>query len=226
MTTDGQAGDGRGPRTFRDGVRAGLPYAGASGVLALSFGVVATDLGFPQVAAIVMSAVVFAGSAQFAAVGILAAGGGLGAAVGAAALMNSRFVPMGFALGPSLHGSRARRALEGQVVVDSSWAMAARGDGRFDRSYLFGHTAIQYVAWVVGTTLGVVTPNLDAQALGLDAVFPAFFLTLLAGELRDRRRVGVAGAGALIALALVPIAPPGVPVLVASSAALIGLRRS
>ena len=226
MTTDGQAGDGRGPRTFRDGVRAGLPYAGASGVLALSFGVVATDLGFPQVAAIVMSAVVFAGSAQFAAVGILAAGGGLGAAVGAAALMNSRFVPMGFALGPSLHGSRARRALEGQVVVDSSWAMAARGDGRFDRSYLFGHTAIQYVAWVVGTTLGVVTPNLDAQALGLDAVFPAFFLTLLAGELRDRRRVGVAGAGALIALALVPVTPPGVPVLVASSAALIGLRRS
>lgn len=213
-------------RTFRDGVRAGLPYAGASGVLALSFGVVATDLGFPQVAAVVMSAVVFAGSAQFAAIGILAAGGGLGAAVGAAALMNSRFVPMGFALGPSLHGSRARRALEGQVVVDSSWAMAARGDGRFDRLYLFGHTTVQYVAWVIGTTLGVVTPNLDAQALGLDAVFPAFFLTLLAGELRDRRRVGVAGAGALIALALVPITPPGVPVLVASSAALIGLRRS
>jgi 4-azaleucine resistance transporter AzlC len=213
-------------RTFRDGVRAGLPYAGASGVLALSFGVVATDLGFPQVAAVVMSAVVFAGSAQFAAIGILAAGGGLGAAVGAAALMNSRFVPMGFALGPSLHGSRARRALEGQVVVDSSWAMAARGDGRFDRLYLFGHTTVQYVAWVLGTTLGVVTPNLDAQALGLDAVFPAFFLTLLAGELRDRRRVGVAGAGALIALALVPITPPGVPVLVASSAALIGLRRS
>jgi len=226
MTNEAQAGGGRAPRTFRDGVRAGLPYAGASGVLALSFGVVATDLGFPQVAAIVMSAVVFAGSAQFAAVGILAAGGGLGAAVGAAALMNSRFVPMGFALGPSLRGSRARRALEGQVVVDSSWAMAARGDGRFDRSYLFGHTAIQYVAWVIGTTLGVLTPNLDAQALGLDAVFPAFFLTLLAGELRDRRRVGVAGAGALIALALVPLAPPGVPVLVASSAALIGLRRS
>ncbi|MCW2614522.1 MAG: AzlC family protein [Frankiales bacterium] len=212
-------------RSLRDGARAGLPYAGASGVLALSFGVVATDLGFPAVAAVVMSAVVFAGSAQFAAVGILAAGGGLGAAVGAAALMNSRFVPMGFALGPSLRGSRLRRAVEGQVVVDSSWAMAARGDGRFDRPYLFGHTAVQYVAWVVGTALGVVSPSLDARALGLDAVFPAFFLAILAGELRDRKRVGVAGAGALIALALVPVAPPGVPVLVASTAALVGLRR-
>ena len=212
-------------RSFADGARAGLPYAAASGVLALSFGLVATDLGLPALAAVVMSAIVFAGSAQFAAVGILAAGGGVVAAVGAAALMNSRFVPMGVALGPSLKGSRFRRALEGQVVVDSSWAMAARGDGRFDREYLFGHTAVQYVAWVTGTTVGVVVPALDARALGLDAVFPAFFLAILAGELRDRRRVGVAGAGALIALALVPVAPPGVPVLVAASAALVGLRR-
>lgn len=213
------------PRTVRDGARAGLPYAGASGVLALSFGVVATDLGFPAVAAVVMSAVVFAGSAQFAAVGILAAGGGVGAAVLAAGLMNSRFVPMGFALGPSLVGGRLRRAVEGQAVVDSSWAMAARGDGSFDRGYLFGHTGVQYVAWVLGTAVGVAVPSLDARALGLDAVFPAFFLAILAGELRDRRRLGIAGTGALIALVLVPLTPPGVPVLVASAAALVGLRR-
>jgi predicted branched-subunit amino acid permease len=139
--------------------------------------------------------------------------------------MNSRFVPMGFALAPSLRGTRLQRAVEGQVVVDSSWAMAANGDGSFDRPYLFGHTAVQYVAWVGGTVAGVAASSLDARALGLDAVFPAFFLAILAGELRDRRRVGVAGAGALLALALVPFAPPGVPVLVASAAALVGLRR-
>lgn len=217
--------DAPAPRSLRDGARAGLPYAGASGVLALSFGVVATDLGLPAVAAVVMSAIVFAGSAQFAAVAILAAGGGVGAAVLAAALMNSRFVPMGFALGPSLVGGRLRRAVEGQAVVDSSWAMAARGDGSFDRPYLFGHTAVQYVAWLSGTALGVAAPALDARALGLDAVFPAFFIAILAGELRDRRRVGVAGVGALLALALLPFTPAGVPVLVASTAALVGLRR-
>ena len=214
------------PRDLRDGARAGLPYAAASFVLALSFGVVATDLGFPALAAVVMSAVVFAGSAQFAAVAILGAGGGVLAAVGAAALMNSRFVPMGYALGPSLRGSRLRRAIEGQAVVDTSWAMASRGDGTFDREYLFGHTGVQYVAWVLGTVAGVVVPSLDARALGLDAVFPAFFLAVLAGELRTRKRMGVAGAGAVIALLLVPVAPPGVPVLVASTAALVGLRRA
>lgn len=76
MPTDASTPPSAPPRTFRDGARAGLPYAAASGVLALSFGVVATDAGVPALAAVVMSAIVFAGSAQFAAVGILAAGEG------------------------------------------------------------------------------------------------------------------------------------------------------
>jgi 4-azaleucine resistance transporter AzlC len=214
-----------GSRTSRQGLLDGVPYAGASAVLGISFGVLAADLGFPGLATVVMSAVVFAGAAQFAAVGIFAAGGGVPAAVGAAALMNSRFVPMGLALGPSLRGSRTRRALEGQTVADVSWAMAATGDGRFDRAYLFGHASLQYAGWVGGTAVGVVLPGLDARALGLDAVVAAFFLTILAGELRDRRRVLVAVFGAAIALVLVGGTPPGVPVLVASTAALVGLRR-
>ena len=214
------------PRTFRDGVRAGVPFAVVSFVLAASFGVLATDAGFSPLAAVVMSAVVFAGSAQFTSLGILAAGGGVGAAASAAALMNSRFVPMGFALGPSLKGGRLRRMVEGQGTVDSSWAMASRGDGTFDRDYLFGHTGAQYVMWVLGTLVGALVGGLDSQALGLDALFPAFFLTLLWSELRDPLRRRVALVGGLVALALVPVAPAGVPVLVASLVALVGLRRS
>jgi predicted branched-subunit amino acid permease len=205
-------------------VRDGSPYGAAAFVLAVSFGVVATDAGMPAVAAIVMSALVYSGSGQFAALGIVGAGGGVAAAVGASALVSSRFVPMGFALGPSLRGSRLRRALEGQATVDASWAMAARGGGRFDREYLFGHSAAQYVPWVAGTVVGVFVPALDVRALGLDAVFPAFFLAILAAEVRDGVRLGVALAGAAVALALVPVAPPGLPVLVASSVALVGLR--
>jgi 4-azaleucine resistance transporter AzlC len=213
------------PAGLRAGLRASGPFAAASFLLSFSFGAVATAAGLPAVAAVVMSAIVYAGSAQFAAVGILAAGGGVGAAVAAAALMNSRFLPMGFALGPSLRGGRLRRALQGQTVVDSSWALAARGDGTFDRSWLFGHSAAQYVAWVTGTVAGVLGGDLDVQALGLDAVFPTFFLALLLGELRGRRRAGLALAGGAVALALVPVAPAGVPVLAASAVALVGLRR-
>jgi 4-azaleucine resistance transporter AzlC len=208
------------------GLKAGLPFAVASALLAVSFGVLARDAGFSAVAAIVMSAIVFAGSAQFAAVSILAAGGGFGAAVSAAALMNSRFLPMGIAIGPSLSGGPLRRAAEGQAVVDASWAMANQGGGRFDRWFLFGATAVQYVGWLGGTILGALGGSIigDPDNLGLDAIYPAFFLALLFAELRDRRSRGVAAAGALVALALIPVAPAGVPVLAASAAAIVGLR--
>jgi predicted branched-subunit amino acid permease len=86
--------DGR----LRTGLRAGLPFAIAGAVLALSFGVVAQDAGLSRTATIVMSVIVFAGSAQFTAIAIVAAGGTVGAAVVAAALINSRFLPMGVAL--------------------------------------------------------------------------------------------------------------------------------
>src|SRR3954469_21117173 len=217
-------------------LRAGLPFAAAGFLLSLSFGVIAREAGLSAVATIAMSAIVFAGSAQFAAISIVAAGGGLGAAVAAAALMNSRFLPMGIALAPSLPGGPAKRAAQGQTVVDASWAMANRGDGTFDRWFLFGSTAVQYVTWFAGTTVGALAGDLlgDPDKLGLDAIFPTFGLArfsppfsppLLLAELRDRRSRGVAAAGGLIALALVPIAPAGVPVLAASAAALIGLRR-
>src|SRR3954447_18623224 len=212
--------------SWNAGLRAGIPFALAALLLSASFGVIALDAGFSALAAVVMSAIVFAGSAQFAAIAIVAAGDGVGAAVAAAALMNSRFLPMGIALAPSLPGGALKRAAQGQPVVDASWAMAARGDGTFDRWFLFGASALQYLTWVSGTIAGVLGGHVlgDPHRLGLDAIFPTFFLALLIAELRDRRARIVAGAGALIALALVPIAPAGVPVLAASAAALIGLR--
>jgi len=210
------------------GFRAGMPFAIAGALLALSFGVVAKSAGFTPLAAIVMSAIVFAGAAQFTAIAILASGGTVAAAVIAAALVNSRFLPMGAALGPSLPGGPLRRAAQGQAVVDASWAIAGRGDGTFDRWLLFGSTAPQYVGWVAGTVAGALGGNVlgDARALGLDAIYPAFFLSLLVKELGDGRSRLVAALGAVVALVLVPIAPAGVPVLAASLAALVGLHSS
>jgi predicted branched-subunit amino acid permease len=181
------------------------------------------------VAPIVMSAVVFAGSAQFAATAVLAAGGGVAAAVVAGVLLNARYLPMGIALAPSLRGGPLSRALYGQAMIDASWAMASRGDGRFDPAFMLGATLPSYPAWVAGTVVGVLGGELigDPDALGLDALFPAFFLALLVGgELRGGgRALAAALLGAAVALALVPLTPPGVPVISACAAALLGLRR-
>ena len=180
-------------------------------------------------AAIVMSAILFAGSAQFASIAVLAAGGGAAAAILAGVLLNLRYVPMGIALAPSLDGGPLRRALFGQAMIDASWAMANRGGGRFDPAFMVGATLPSYPAWVAGTAAGVLAGDLigDPGKLGLDAMFPAFFLgLLLAGELRSGGiAVVVALAGAAVALALLPVTPPGVPIIAASAAALIGLAR-
>ena len=101
--------------------------------------------------------------------------------------------------------------------------------GRFDRGFMIGATIPQGVAWISGTAIGAASGNFvgDPEKLGLDVIFPAFFLVLLAEELRHgRQAVVVALVAAALALALTPFAPPGVPVIAACAVALLGLRRS
>lgn len=210
----------------RAGARDALPFAVAGFMVAISFGISARAAGMPGLAAIAMSAFVYAGAAQFAAVAILGQGGSVVAAVLAAMLMNARYLAMGVAIGPSLKGGRLRRALEGQAVVDASWALANQGDGRFSRHVLFGSSAPQYVTWLTGTVVGVLAGSAlpDPDALGIDAVFPAFFLALLVGELRDAQASAVAIGGVAVAIVLGLLAPAGVGILAASLVAFAGLR--
>jgi 4-azaleucine resistance transporter AzlC len=212
--------------SFRAGVRIGIPLAAASLLLGISFGVLAEPV-MGKVEPIVMSAIVFAGSAQFAATAVLADGGGAAAAIVAGTLLNARFLPMGIALAPSVRGRALWRALVGQAIIDASWALANRGGGRFDVHYMLGATLVNYPAWVGGTAIGALGGGVigDPADLGLDAIFPAFFFGLLLNELRSRRARGVAALGTALALVLIPFTPAGVPVLVASLASLVGLTR-
>ena len=221
------AGDGGAPEAFRRGVRLGVPFAVVGFLLSVSFGVLARQAGFSVVQASVTAVIVFAGSAQFAALSVITVGGGIPAALTAGSLMNARFLAMGIALAPSLPGGPMKRAAQGQAVVDSSWALANRGDGTFDRWLLFGTTLPQYLTWTLGSIVGAIFGNVvgDTHRLGLDAIYPVFFLSLLIAELRDATSRWVAVGGGLLALALVPISAPGVPILAASTVALIGLVR-
>ena len=211
---------------YRPGIRAGLQFAPTVLVLGVSFGVLARAEGIGVAPAIVMSALTFAASAQFAAVSVFGAGGGVLAAVVAGVLLNARYGPMGVALAPSMRGGPVRRAVDAQAMVDTSWALASRGGGRFDRHLMIGATIPQYPAWVGGTAIGVLGGSFigDPERFGLDAIFTTFFLALLARELSDRRTVVVAVLAALVALVLLPLTPPGVPVIAACAAAVAGLR--
>jgi 4-azaleucine resistance transporter AzlC len=193
----------------------------------VSFGVLAHASGWGSLAPVVMSITTFGGSAQFAAVSVLGAGGGVAAAVAAALLLNSRYIPLGIAIAPEVRGSLPRRLLTAQLVVDESWAIAHRRGGRIDRRLLVGAGLLLYLAWVGGTTVGVLGGEAlgDPETLGIDAAFPALFLGLLVRQIHSRAAVAAALLGAAIALALIPIAPPGVPIIAAVAACLIGLRQ-
>lgn len=210
---------------IRTGVRAGLPMVLPSFAIGISFGVLAQPV-MGSVAPIVMSIVVCSGAAQFAALTVLIAGGGAIPAILAGMLMNGRWLPMGLAIGPYLKGGPWRRALESWTLVDASFALASNGDGTYDRGKLIGATIPQCSSWVLGTVAGVLGGSLlgDPQALGLDAMFPAFFLVLLFEEARTRPAIAASAIGAVIALALLPWAPPGIPVVAAAAAALLGLH--
>jgi branched chain amino acid efflux pump len=208
---------------IRDGVRAALPLAPSPILFGLSFGVLAKTAGMGFGAAVVMSATTFAGSAQFAAATILQDGGGAAAAIVAALLLNARYVPLSLAVAAIFPGSRRRRLLESQLIVDESWALAGRG-GRFEYGVLIGVGILLYSLWIGGTVLGTVAGDLlDPEAIGLDAAFPALFLALLAPYLHTRRALLTAVVAGAITLVLLPLTPPGAPIVAASLAALIGL---
>jgi 4-azaleucine resistance transporter AzlC len=213
---------------YRDGARKVAPIAVAAFAFALSFGVLAPTSGIDTLEAIVMSATTFAGSAQFAAASILGVGGGVVSAIVAATLLNARYAPISVSVAPIFVGSPARRLLESQLIVDESWALSKRPDGRYDRRLLVGGGLLLYVCWVGGTAVGVLAGDAlgDPSELGLDAAFPALFLAILVTQVHSRLELAAAVLGGVIALALLPAAPAGVPIIAAAAACLIGWRRS
>jgi 4-azaleucine resistance transporter AzlC len=212
---------------YGSGVRMAVPLAVAVGAFGISYGVLARDAGMGEVAPIVMSATAFAGSAQFAVVSVLTAGGGLAAACVAAILLNARYAPIGMSVASTFRGRWPRRLAEAQLTVDESWALSYQPDGH-DRRILIGAGALLYAAWVAGTALGVVGGNLvgSPDKLGMDAAFPALFMALLVTRIRSRRAALAALLGAAIALLAIPFSKPGVPLIAACLACAVGWRRS
>jgi 4-azaleucine resistance transporter AzlC len=212
---------------YRDGARRVAPIAVAAFAFAVSFGVLARASGINAVEAIVMSATTFAGSAQFAIASILGVGGGIASAIAAATLLNARYAPISVSVAPVFVGGKLQRLLESQLIVDESWAMSRRADGRYDRRLLVGAGLVLYVCWVGGTAIGAIVGEAlgDPSSLGLDAAFPALFLAILVTQVHSRRALAAAVLGGTIALALVPIAPAGVPIVAAAAACLLGWKQ-
>jgi 4-azaleucine resistance transporter AzlC len=208
---------------LRAAVGLGL-YAGAFGT---SFGAVSVGSGFSLAQTMVLSLVMFSGASQFAFVGVAAAGSPL-AAIPAALLLGVRNAFYGVTLSEALDLRGWRRAVTAHFVIDETTAMAVGQATPRAQRYAFWATGlILCLCWQLGTVAGALLGGaLDPAAFGLDAAAPAVFLALLWPALKKPENRWVALLGVAVALALVPIAPAGVPVIAAAAVAVFaGLRR-
>jgi 4-azaleucine resistance transporter AzlC len=203
-------------RTLPAGLARDVAALGAAClVVGLSFGAIAVASGSTVLQASAMSLFVFAGGAQFLAVGVTAAGGTAAAAVLAGLLLNARHLPFGLAIGDALG---RHRLLGSHVMTDETVAFAlARSDPAARRAAYWLAGLTLYVVWNVATVLGALAGGAvgDPGAFGIDAAFPAGMLALLLPALRDRPALRVALGGAVVALLATPVLPPGLSVLVA-----------
>src|SRR6266581_819125 len=209
-------------RPVRDGLALGI----AVGTSGLAFGAAAVSSGLTAAQACVLSLLAFTGASQFALAGAVAAGGGLAAGTASAILLGSRNALYGLRLAGLLEARGAGRLLAAHGVLDETTAVTlAQPDGPSARAGFRATFASLYLTWNLATVLGALGAGRlgSPQALGLDVVGPAAFLALIWPRLRagwTERGVGVLGAA--IALAATPLCPPGVPVILAASAALAG----
>jgi branched chain amino acid efflux pump len=221
--TDDPAGRSARRAVIRDSLGVGL----AVGAYGFAFGAASVAAGLTTLQSCLLSLFAFTGGTQFAVVGVIAGGGSAGAALAGGLLLGARNTLYAMRLAPVLQVRGVRRLVAALGTIDESTAMAVAQPAPVLSRVAFWWTfAGVFTFWNLSTLLGAIAGSVvDPTSYGLDAVVPAAFLALLAPRLRAgaiERRVAVAGA--VIALVLIPLTPPGVPVLAASAALLLAVR--
>jgi len=206
----------------KDGIIVGV----ATGIFAIGFGVLAVSSDLSVAQTMVMSLLVFTGASQFAAVGVIASGGSPATAIGSALLLGARNGFYAITMSRYISGSVWKRGLAAQLTIDESTALGTSQDDPEDIANAFWVGGVSvFVCWNVGTLIGALGGQAigDPNALGLDAAFPAGFISLTAGALRTRAGRIAAASGFTIALVAVPFTRAGVPILLAAGGAVVAL---
>ncbi len=188
----------------------------------IAFGVTCAKAGLTWLQAAGFSSLVFTGGTQFAAVGVLAEHGAAAAAITAGLLLAIRSLAYGVVMAPALQGRWWKRALWSHVMIDEAMAVGTAHDDLVLRryGYLWAGGSV-FVLWNLATVAGAVLGNASEvwiSRLGVDGTIPASFLALVWNRLQDPVQRWVATVGAAISIVAVPIAPAGMPIILAGLA--------
>lgn len=172
-----------------------------------AYGVLARKAGISIDNTVLMSLIVFAGSAQFIAVGLLASGASALSVIITTFIVNLRHLLMSAALSPYLKKwSKLEIALLGFQLTDETFAVHSTrfSSGDMHKGETFLINSIAQAAWVGGTVLGIFSSTLinDVKPMGLDYALPAMFIALLIFQLKDKSHVIVGLITGLLSTAL------------------------
>jgi len=204
-----------------------VSVAVATGAYGVSFGALSVAAGLDIWQTMALSLLVFTGGSQFAFIGVFGAGGAPIAAVLTSTFLGIRNGFYGVALAPVLRPlAGPRKAWAAQVTIDESTAVALAqpSDDVPSRREGFWWAGVGvFITWNAFTILGAALGSAlgDPARWGLDAAAAAAFLALLWPRLAPRRAQGVAVVSAVVALALTPVLPAGIPILAAAVVAVV-----
>ncbi len=201
----------------------------ATGAYGVSFGAIATASHFSVLQACALSLLVFSGASQFAVVGVVTAGGSPMSGAATALMLGSRNTLYGLKLASLLRLRGVRRILGAQLVIDESTAMALKPKDPANARVGFFATGIAvFVLWNLATFIGALAGQAmgNPESYGLDAAVPAAFIALLWPRLGTPRARLTAVLAAVLALTLVPVARPGIPIIAAAGIAFLAALHS
>lgn len=192
---------------FGLGLKAGMPIFLGYVPVGTAFGILARQLGFSTVEAVVCSATALAGAGQFIALSLLTSGATAMATIAATTVVNMRYLLFATTLAPHLKSTTlATRSWLAFTLTDETFAvnLAERRAGRHSAASMAGVGAIAWCGWVLGTALGAAGSDLvkDPSTWGVDFAMPAMFSALFVALAEDRRHVVVGVFAGAVVLAL------------------------
>jgi predicted branched-subunit amino acid permease len=213
----------------REVIRRALSVGISTGLYGVSLGALGVASGLSVLQTCATSLLLFSGGSQFALVGILGGGGSAASAVTASTLLAIRNGLYALQMTQILRPRGVRRIVAAQLTIDESTAVAiGQAEPELQRLGFWTTGICIFVVWNATTLAGALVGDAlgDPKQYGLDAAASGAFLALLWPRLKGREPIALAVAAAVVAAALVPVVPAGLPVVAAAVVAVVaGLRR-
>lgn len=193
-------------RDFLAGAAEVAPVVVAYVPIGLLWGTLAAAKGISPLEAVLMSVIVFAGSAQFVAVDMWRDPVPALLLTFTALIINVRHVLMSASLSRHVEAiPRVWHPLLAYFLVDESWALAERRvlETPLTLAYYLGITLPLAATWWISTGVGAMLGRAlgDPSAYGIDFAFSAMFIAILMGFWKGRSTAGIlAASGAVAAL--------------------------